>query len=88
MQRSRGSAIGFLTWICREAEIEEIEISRINLDAAITVHNEFSGPGLLESYYVNGDWLSPGAGRLPPSKVSASLRLRYSALKQTGRIVQ
>ena len=34
----------------REAEMEENEISRIILDAAITVHNELGGPGLLESY--------------------------------------
>lgn len=29
----------------------ENEISKIILDAAITVHNELGGPGLLESYY-------------------------------------
>ena len=33
--------------------MEENEISRIILDAAITVHNELGGPGLLESYYEN-----------------------------------
>ena len=33
--------------------MEENEISRIILDAAITVHNELGGPGLLELYYEN-----------------------------------
>ncbi len=33
--------------------MEENEISRIILDAAIAVHNELGGPGLLESYYEN-----------------------------------
>ena len=33
--------------------MDENEISRIILDAAITVHNELGGPGLLESYYEN-----------------------------------
>ncbi len=33
--------------------MEENEISGVILDAAITVHNELGGPGLLESYYEN-----------------------------------
>ena len=31
--------------------MEENEISKVILDAAITVHTELGGPGLLESYY-------------------------------------
>jgi GxxExxY protein len=33
--------------------MDENEISKVILDAAITVHNELGGPGLLESYYEN-----------------------------------
>ena len=33
--------------------MEENEISRVILDAAIAVHKELGGPGLLESYYEN-----------------------------------
>ena len=33
--------------------MEENEVSGIILDAAIAVHNELGGPGLLESYYEN-----------------------------------
>jgi GxxExxY protein len=33
--------------------MEENEISKIILDAAIAVHTELGGPGLLESYYEN-----------------------------------
>ena len=33
--------------------MEENEISKVILDAAIAVHNELGGPGLLESYYEN-----------------------------------
>lgn len=33
--------------------MEENEISKVILDAAITVHTELGGPGLLESYYEN-----------------------------------
>ena len=33
--------------------MEENEISKVILDAAISVHNELGGPGLLESYYEN-----------------------------------
>ena len=43
-QRSKGR---------RSGEMEENEISKIILDAAIAVHNELGGPGLLESYYEN-----------------------------------
>ena len=31
--------------------VEENEISKVILDAAIAVHKELGGPGLLESYY-------------------------------------
>ena len=31
--------------------VEENEISKVILDAAISVHKELGGPGLLESYY-------------------------------------
>ena len=34
-------------------EMEENEISKEILDAAIAVHTELGGPGLLESYYEN-----------------------------------
>ena len=34
-------------------EMEENEISKVILDAAIAVHNELGGSGLLESYYEN-----------------------------------
>ena len=34
-------------------EMEEKEISKVILDAAIAVHNELGGSGLLESYYEN-----------------------------------
>ena len=34
-------------------EMEENEISKVILDAAIAVHNELGGPGLLESCYEN-----------------------------------
>ena len=37
----------------RSCEMEENEISKIILDAAMAVHNELGGPGLLESYYEN-----------------------------------
>ena len=50
-----------LTQRSREAEkqsedyificMDENEISSVILDAAITVHNELGGPGLLEAYY-------------------------------------
>ena len=33
--------------------MEENEISKVILDAAIAVHTELGGPGLLESYYEN-----------------------------------
>ena len=33
--------------------MDENEISGVILDAAIAVHNELGGPGLLESYYEN-----------------------------------
>ena len=33
--------------------MDENEISKVILDAAIAVHNELGGPGLLESYYEN-----------------------------------
>ena len=33
--------------------MDENEISAVVLDAAIAVHNELGGPGLLESYYEN-----------------------------------
>ena len=33
--------------------MDENEVSKIILDAAIAVHNELGGPGLLESYYEN-----------------------------------
>ena len=33
--------------------MEENDISKVILDAAIAVHNELGGPGLLESYYEN-----------------------------------
>lgn len=33
--------------------MDENAISKIILDAAIAVHNELGGPGLLESYYEN-----------------------------------
>ena len=33
--------------------MDENEISSVILDAAIAVHNELGGPGLLESYYEN-----------------------------------
>jgi GxxExxY protein len=33
--------------------MEENEISKLILDAAIAVHTELGGPGLLESYYEN-----------------------------------
>ena len=37
----------------KEQAMDENEISGIILDAAIAVHNELGGPGLLESYYEN-----------------------------------
>ena len=33
--------------------MNENDISKVILDAAIAVHNELGGPGLLESYYEN-----------------------------------
>lgn len=37
----------------RIIRVDENEISKVILDAAIAVHKELGGPGLLESYYEN-----------------------------------
>ncbi len=44
--------------------MDENEISKVILDAAITVHNELGGPGLLESYYASSSILDRSASSM------------------------